>query len=182
MRIVAGDHRGRVLKTPVGNDIRPTSDKIRQALFNALQHRGAVVDAKVLDAFCGTGALALEAYSQGATSCVFMDIAAGSLALARENAALLKADGVSWFLKKDATHPGVRPDDIPLATLLFLDPPYHKNLVPQALVALKSSGWLDSDGCFVVAEAEKAADLSNLEGEILFDKTYRETRVLILQI
>jgi len=178
MRIVAGEHRGRVLKTVAGPNIRPTSDKVRQAIFNALQHRGAVENAVVLDAFCGTGALALEAYSQGAKACIFMDMAPESLQLAQDNAALLKALRFSSFINKDATRPGLRPALIQPANLIFLDPPYHKNLIPQALTALQEYSWV-AENCFIVAEAEKAANLNELPGEIVFDKTYRDTRVVI---
>ena len=69
MRIVGGKHRSRTLFTPKDNAVRPTSDKVRQAVFNILNSRGLVVDAIVIDAFCGTGALGLEALSQGAKQC-----------------------------------------------------------------------------------------------------------------
>lgn len=178
MRIVAGLHRGRLLKTPRGADIRPTSDKVRQALFNALRHRGAVDDAIVLDAFCGTGAMGLEALSQGAAHCLFMDLAKSSLDLARQNAALLKEDDRSAFVLRDAAKPGRKPDGIPPVTLLFLDPPYHKNLVPQAFKALLDNGWLAA-GCLVVAEAEKNADLSGMPGSVEFERRYGDTLVTV---
>ncbi len=89
MRIVAGQYGGRRLEVPKGRDIRPTSDKVRGAIFNALRSRGAVENARVLDAFCGTGALGLEALSQGAAHCTFLDKAKDSLALAKVNAQAL---------------------------------------------------------------------------------------------
>ena len=181
MRIVAGTHRGRILKTPTGSDIRPTSDKVRQAVFNALNSRGAVVDAVVLDAFCGTGALGLEAISQGAVSAIFTDTSATSLDLAKANAAVLREEGNCTFLLKDASNPGQRPATIPAATLLFLDPPYRKNLVPLALKALQENNWLAPD-CIVLAETEKDADLSQLPGEILTEKSYGDTKVVFLVI
>jgi 16S rRNA (guanine966-N2)-methyltransferase len=181
MRIVAGTHRGRILKTPTGADIRPTSDKVRQAVFNALHSRGAVTDAIVLDAFCGTGALGLEALSQGAAAAIFTDISAASLALAKDNAALLREEQACTFLLKDAANPGPRPDTVAAATLLFLDPPYRKNLVPQSLKALQENGWLAPD-CIVLAEAEKGDDLSALPGEILTEKNYGDTKVVILVV
>lgn len=181
MRIVAGQHRGRTLKTPQNSDIRPTSDKVRQALFNALNSRGVVVDAVVLDAFCGTGALGLEALSQGAESCNFMDVAKSSLALAEENAKVLKEDSRSKFFKKDAMSPGKRPEGTPAATLVFLDPPYHKDIVPQAFTALLMERWM-ADGAVVVVETEKGADLSQIPAEILFEKSYGETVVTVFQL
>ena len=181
MRIVAGTHRGRILKTPEGSDIRPTSDKVRQAVFNALHHRGAVVDAVVLDAFCGTGALGLEAISQGAQSAIFTDISSASLDLAKANAALIREEAVCTFLLKDASTPGQRPAALPQATLLFLDPPYRKNLIPLSLKALHENGWLAPE-CMVLVEAEKNDDLSLLPGEILTEKMYGDTKVVFLVI
>jgi len=180
MRIVAGRHRGRILKTPQDQAIRPTSDKVRQAVFNALQHRGAVVEAVVLDAFCGTGALGLEALSQGAAQAVFMDIAKPSLALATANALMLREGDQSQFLHKDALKPGAKPAEIPLMTLLFLDPPYHKDLVPQAFSALQAGGWLAPD-CVIVAEFERgAAGIPGLSAD--FEKTYGDTSVAIYRM
>ncbi len=176
MRIIAGLHRGRVLKAPAGRDIRPTSDKVRQALFNALNSRGAVVDAVVLDAFCGTGALGFEALSQGASACVFMDIARSSVHLAQDNAAMLREVERCAFLHKDATAPGSRPETATPATLVFLDPPYHKNLVPQALSALQAGGWI-APGAMIVAETEKGADLSQIMAPQEFSKAYGDTEI-----
>lgn len=178
MRIVAGLHRGRILKTPANHAIRPTSDKVRQALFNALQSRGLVVDAVVLDAFCGTGALGLEALSQGAARAVFFDQAKTSLTLATANAALLRETERCEFLHCDATAPGPRPAHLPAATLCFLDPPYHKNLVPQAVAALVHQNWLTPE-CCLVCETEKAADLGSIDAIPLFEKTYGETSVVV---
>ena len=181
MRSVAGTHRGRILKTPTGADIRPTSDKVRQAVFNALHSRGAVADAVVLDAFCGTGALGLEALSQGAAQAIFTDISPASLELAKFNTVTLREENACTFLLKDAGNPGKRPASIAPATLLFLDPPYRKNLVPLSLKALQDNDWL-STGCIVMAEAEKSDDLSSLPGTILTEKYYGDTKVVILVI
>lgn len=181
MRIVAGLHRGRTLKTPQNSEIRPTSDKVRQALFNALNSRGVVVDAVVLDAFCGTGALGLEALSQGAAETLFMDVAKTSLGLAEENAGLLKELPRSKFFLKDATSPGKKPEAVPPATLVFLDPPYHKNLVPQAFAGLVTERWL-ADGAIVVVETELGADLSGIPADILFEKTYGDTVITVFSV
>lgn len=181
MRIIAGTHRGRVLKTPQNNDIRPTGDRVRQALFNALQHRGAVVDAVVLDGFCGTGALGLEALSQGAAQAIFIDQAKTSLSLTEANAALLRETDNCHFLLKDTGAIGSRPAALPQATLIFLDPPYHHDLVPQGFQALLAGGWI-APGAFVVCETEKGADLAGIAGEIDFEKTYGDTSVVVFAL
>ena len=97
MRIVAGQWGGRRLIEPRGRDIRPTSDKVRGAVFNMLRGYGAVEGACVLDAFCGSGALGLEALSQGAHSCVFADKDRASLDLARRNVAQFDAQEMCEF-------------------------------------------------------------------------------------
>lgn len=103
MRIIGGSARGRQLKTPVGQDIRPTSDKVRLAIFNALFSRGGVVGKVVLDAFCGTGALGCEALSQGAAKAIFYDNSKTSLTLTKENIAALGFMDRAEFMLKDAT-------------------------------------------------------------------------------
>lgn len=176
MRIIGGSARGRQLNTPVGMDIRPTSDKVRSAIFNALFSRGGVVDAVVLDAFCGTGALGLEALSQGASACYFFDNSKVSLNLAKQNAADLGLMDGAHFAQKDATKLGERPSSMLPATILFLDPPYRKNLIEPTLDALMSGNWLAEDAIIVIETEKEAAPLTGF-GELSFDKTYGETRV-----
>ena len=144
MRIVAGRLKGRRLLVPKGRDIRPTADRTRQALFDLLEHGhlragggSAVVDAVVLDAFCGTGALGLEAYSRGAAEVSFMDSSSTSIDCARANA---RALGVAaHFILADATNP---PSARKPAELVFLDAPYDSGLTAPALAALAASGWI----------------------------------------
>jgi len=179
MRIIGGSARGRQLKTPVAQDIRPTSDKVRLAIFNALFSRGGVVDAVVVDAFCGTGALGLEALSQGAKMCYFFDNSKTSLNLAKENAADLDFLDKCHFAQKDATKLGERPAINLLATIIFLDPPYRKGLVQPTLDALKAGDWL-ADNAIIIIETEHEAEPIQSFGDIIFDKIYGETRVTFL--
>lgn len=157
MRIVSGLYKGRRLNVPKNNNIRPTTDKIRGAIFNMLESRGAVDGANVLDAFCGSGALGLEALSRGAAFCCFMDKARTSLSLARENAEMLDADENSDFLLKDTTRIGKRRDDQKPFDLIFLDPPYYKGLVMASLDALYVGEWIAEDA-YIVCEMEKNCD------------------------
>ena len=94
MRIVSGLYGGRKIQAPKGRMVRPTTDKVRGAVFNMLQSRGLVDDAVVLDAFCGTGGMGLEALSRGAHSCTFVDSARDSLVCVKENISSLGAEGV----------------------------------------------------------------------------------------
>lgn len=159
MRIVAGKHRGRPLQSPQGGAVRPTSDRARESLFNILEHgklatgglspvRGAIV----LDAFCGTGALGLEALSRGAASAVFLDSDSTALRLARANAQTLGETGRSQFLQGDARTPPRAPTP---CTLVFLDPPYGENLVGPALEGLANGGWFAPEAIAVIESATR---------------------------
>ena len=154
MRIVAGRHRGLALEAPTDARIRPTADRVRQALFDVLEHRFGVGaasplrDARVLDLFCGSGALGLEALSRGAARCIFVDNDATALALAERNVRRARAIDAARFVLRDATRPGTAPE---AATLAFLDPPYGAGLAAPALAALRDQGWL-ADGALVCVE------------------------------
>jgi 16S rRNA (guanine966-N2)-methyltransferase len=178
MRIVAGKYRSRILKAPSGDAIRPTSDKLRGAVFNMLRSRGVLAGANAMDCFCGTGALGIEALSQGAESCVFVDNARESLGLARENAASLKIGDEAVFILKDAAKIGPRPDEIAPRGLVFLDPPYRKNLVPLAIESLQQNGWLAEDAFFVI-EVEKGFAAAIPGITVQDERSYGETTVML---
>jgi 16S rRNA (guanine966-N2)-methyltransferase len=176
VRIIAGIYGGRRLETPKSDDIRPTSDKLRGAIFNALASRIDFDGITVLDICCGTGALGLEALSRGAGKAVFIDSARGSLDLARKNAAALGAHGI--FLLKDAAKLGDRPEDIAPAALFFCDPPYNKHIIPGTLQALASGGWLEP-GAFSVLEMDKKESLALPSGfSADQEKIYGDTKVI----
>jgi 16S rRNA (guanine966-N2)-methyltransferase len=151
MRIVAGQWRGRTLVAPVGQTTRPTSERMRQAVFDMLAHapwaEGCLRDAEVLDVFAGTGALGLEALSRGAKGAHFFETDRAALASLRANIAACKADTRATVLAYDAT----KPPNGPACSLVFLDPPYAKDLVPKALTALAAAGWI-APRALVVAE------------------------------
>lgn len=178
MKIVAGTAGGRKLITPRDDKIRPTSDKVRGAIFNALGARGAVDGAHVMDVFCGSGALGLEALSRGAARCFFVDKARDSLNLAKENAAVLGFKQQSDFLLSDAAKIPARSGDVPQAGLVFLDPPYHKNLILPAVVGLEEGGWLSPES-FIVIESERDFQPSWPVFITPYDeKIYGETKVI----
>jgi 16S rRNA (guanine966-N2)-methyltransferase len=152
VRIVGGRFRGRRLKTPADERVRPTTDRVRESLFNILLHMNPPVldGAVVLDMFAGTGALGLEALSRGAARAVFVDLDPGSLALVRENIAAVGAEHLCQVLKADATRLA---SSTAAATLAFLDPPYGKALVAPALAAAARGGWLRPGAVIVVETA-----------------------------
>ena len=179
MRIIAGTAKGRILQSPRDQAIRPTSDKVRGAIFNALKSRVDIEGAVVLDCFCGSGALGLEALSRGAAQCIFIDKERESLDLARANAKALNFSGQSHFILVDVNKIK-RHEDAP-AALAFLDPPYHKNLVLPALQSLAARGWLAA-GAVCVVETEKGAALAVPGFTALTDKVYGTTQVHFLQL
>ena len=155
--MVAGKLRGRALATPDDARIRPTSDRVRQAVFNILAHgieNFRIDGALVLDLFAGTGALGIEALSRGARSCVFVEEYPEARGLIRRNIEAFGLTGVTHVYRRDATDLGDSGNRDPF-TLVFLDPPYGKGLGERALASAASGGWLAS-GAIVVLE-ERAA-------------------------
>ncbi len=177
MRIVAGRHRGRALIAPPGEEIRPTSDRARESLFNILAHgRLAEVDgtsplagAVVLDAFCGTGALAMEALSRGAATAILLDNNPSALSVARANLRALGEDARATVVLADALEPPAKGPQQAPATLVFLDPPYRSGLAGKALAALDRRGWIAA-GAVVVVETESRDPVTPPEGFTLIDE------------
>ena len=156
MRIIGGSHRGLALAEVGAGDaaarLRPTSDRVRESLFNLLQHRpegDPVPGARVLDLFAGTGALGLEALSRGAAHVTFIDDGAAARALLRRNIERMRAMGATKVWRRDATRLGEN-RGAPF-TLVFLDPPYGRGLGEAALASAVAGGWL-ARGALVVWE------------------------------
>ena len=161
MRIIAGEFRGRRLRTPKGQAIRPTGDRAREALFGILEHgtpplRGA----RFLDLFCGTGAVGLEAHSRGADEVVLVESDRAALQLAEANIALLGSPPRVRLLARDATRLGPAPHPF---DLVFLDPPYRSGLSGPALEGLLRHDWLEADS-LVVVELAATDDLELPDG------------------
>lgn len=158
MRIVGGRLGGRTLRGPQGDSIRPTTDRMRESLFNILSHGldVAIEEARVLDLFAGTGALSAEAVSRGAGFAVMVDIGAEARGLQRENVEALGLGGVTRILRRDATRLGeVAPFD-PFS-LVFCDPPYGKGLGEAALASAIRGGWIAPGGLIVLEERASVA-------------------------
>lgn len=156
MRIIGGRLRGRKLQTFKGSQVRPTADRVREALFNILGDKFA--DANILDLFAGTGALGIEALSRGAQTAVFVDNSAQSLAVLRKNldrcALQPYARIIQWDISRNLTCLKCYPETF---DMVFMDPPYHLDLVTKALQHLLDSGCLSSRA-LLVAEHEVGAE------------------------
>jgi 16S rRNA (guanine966-N2)-methyltransferase len=179
MRITGGEFGGRILHAPKDRNIRPTSDKVRQAIFNILSSHDLIDGAVVIDAFCGTGALGIEALSRGASFCTFMDNSRDSLELCQKNLSQLQGIEKQFqAIKANALKPSLRSQSIPEASLVFLDPPYNKRMIAPALAALRAAGWMANEYA-VVMEMDKGESLPETGGQIIADKFYGDTRVII---
>jgi 16S rRNA (guanine966-N2)-methyltransferase len=182
MRIVGGRLKGRVLQGPKSDAIRPTSDRLRESLFNILvhSHDDPVTGARVIDLFAGTGAFGLEAVSRGADFALLIDDGAEARALIRENVEALGLGGVTRIFRRDARKLGEAPPGPPY-TLAFLDPPYNRGLAEHALVALARGGWL-APGALAIVEEAVAAMFEPAAGyELLERRDYAETEVIFLR-
>lgn len=148
MRIIGGSARGRRLFAPRGRDIRPTPDRVREAVFNIL---GDIAGLTVLDLFAGTGAMGLEALSRGAAWCTFVDNGREALELIARNAAACGFDNLA-IVRADPSRNLARLGKLSRRyDLVFCDPPYGQGLVPRTLARLEASGLL-APGATIVAE------------------------------
>ena len=143
MRIIAGRLRRRQLRTPKGRLTRPTTDRVREALFNLVEARRRLDGADVLDLFAGTGSLGLEALSRGAVAASFVEQQSRVLKIARQNADDLEVSDACWFLRADAVAYLERYSGPPF-DVIFADPPYELEALPRlpnlALPHLKPGG------------------------------------------
>lgn len=184
MRVVGGRLRGRPLaspRDPGDQRIRPTSDRVREAIFNILTHgisEFTLEGAKVLDLFAGTGALGVEALSRGADFCLFVEQDVEARGLIRRNVEAFDLPGVTRIFRRDATDLG------PAAhrggfTLLFADPPYGRGLAEKALASAAAGGWL-ADGAIAVIEEGERSRIELPEGFTEIDRrTWGSTQVML---
>lgn len=181
MRIVAGRFRGKSLKTPTDHTIRPTSDRVRESVFNILANTfGPVFDeVRVLDLFAGTGALGFEALSRGAASAIFVDMGAEARGLIREHMIAFGVTGQSKLLRRDATDLGAT-GNMPPCNLVFCDPPYGQELGEKALASASTGRWIAS-GATIVLEERSDTEITLPEGFVLEDeRQYGDTKIRFL--
>lgn len=184
MRIIGGRSRGLHL-APVGAGdaaahLRPTSDRVRESIFNLLINGGygnPVQDARVLDLFAGTGALGLEALSRGASHVTFVDDGATARALLHRNIDLMRAKTQTETLRRDACQMGPNPN--PAFDLIFLDPPYGKGLGERALASGAAGGWFAPEA--LVVWEEGTAPPPPVGFDLLDQRKYGDTTVSILR-
>ncbi len=187
MRITGGKFRGRVIPVPPGGDIRPTTDRAREAVFNILAHANwaqempALGGARVLDVFCGSGALGLEALSRGAVKVTFLDHDGAQLDQICQTAESLGAEDATEILKRDALSPGPAPHPAAAAEIAFLDAPYGEGLAPPALTALAHQGWIAIGALLVIELAAKDGFDPPQGFAVLDERRYGATRFVFLR-
>ncbi len=182
MRVVSGRLRSRPLAGPRGHGLRPTADRLREALFNILAHvyGDPVSGARVLDLFAGTGALGIEAVSRGAAFALFVDNGIQARALLRDNLGTLGLGGVTRVFRRDATKLGPAAPLEPF-TLAFVDPPYGRGLAEQALRSAREGGWLQPKALVVVEEAADTGFRAPEGFEELERRKYDDTEFTFLR-
>jgi 16S rRNA (guanine966-N2)-methyltransferase len=174
MRIVAGQFRGRPLAAPEGTHTRPTSDRVREAVFNILEHGSAgfsFAHVRVLDLFAGTGALGLEALSRGAAFCLFVEEDVAARGLIRRNIETLGVTGTTKVFRRDGNRSGG-------FSLAFLDPPYEQGLALRALASAAQGGWLAPGAVAVIEESRRAAVALPPGFEALEQRTWGDTQAV----
>jgi 16S rRNA (guanine966-N2)-methyltransferase len=180
MRIVGGRFRGRLLAAPDDGRTRPTSDRVREAVFNILAHSAAgfsFEDVRVLDLFAGTGALGIEGLSRGASYCLFVEEDAEARSLIRRNIEVFGLAGITKIYRRGACDLGPAGHRGGFG-LVFLDPPYGKGLGERALASAAAGGWLAA-GAVIVLEERKGTAVDLPAGFTAFDnRTWGDTQVL----
>lgn len=171
MRIVGGTFRGRALAAPRHEGLRPTSDRVRESVFNILLHGVSdftLEGARVIDLFAGTGALGIEALSRGAGYCLFVEEQPEARALIRTNVEAMGLTGVTRIFRRDATDLGPAGNMEPYR-LALIDPPYSQGLGEKALVILRDGRWLEK-GAIVMLEERESAVVTLPEGYTEIDR------------
>ncbi len=179
MRIVAGRFRGALLAAPKSRDIRPTSDRVRESIFNILTHgipEFLLEGVRVLDLFAGTGALGFEALSRGASSCLFIDNSAEARGLIRQSIDKLGLAREAKLFRRDATDLGLA-GSLPPFGLVFADPPYGRGLADLAIASAEKGGWLIPGAVVVIEEEIGAKPSLPVSFERLDERFYGSTSV-----
>ncbi|MEA4815392.1 MAG: 16S rRNA (guanine(966)-N(2))-methyltransferase RsmD [Lachnospiraceae bacterium] len=178
MRVITGKARGHKLLAPEGLDTRPTTDRIKESLFNIIAPN--LQDSTFLDLFCGSGAIGIEALSRGAKKAVFVDNSdecqpyiKRNLEFTKliENATIIKSDAINainYFKEKNFEF-----------DIIFMDPPYKSNIAAKVLLEISKAGILKKTG-YVIIEAPKGRDFSNVDGfSVIREKAYGKTTTMV---
>lgn len=178
LRIIGGSKRGLKLIGFEGDSVRPTTDRVKENIFNIIAPY--VTDASTLDLFGGTGALSIEALSRGARKAVVCDVAESSLSIIRTNLAKAEFSAAAQVVKADAVQYISATDES--FDIIFIDPPYNTDLLEKALAAIAKNPRICPDG-IIVCERDYEKELPNLSGlDVVKDKKYGRVQILVLRM
>ena len=174
MRVITGTARGRRLRTLDGNDVRPTTDRVKEAVFSAIQFD--VEGRRILDLFAGSGQMGIEALSRGASEAVFVDSSPDSIAVVRENLKVCGLNGAAVVIQGDALsylapRAGRREFDY-----AFLDPPYGRGILQSVLESVAS---VVKKGGAIICESPAGEELPETAGDFVIDREYRYGRIKV---
>jgi 16S rRNA (guanine966-N2)-methyltransferase len=184
MRIVAGVHRGRNIIAPKGDKTRPTTDRMRESIFNKLAHATWAPELeglRVIDLFAGSGALGLEAISRGAGFALFVEIEAAARGAIRQNVEVMSLFGCTKLHRRSAIDLGQKPEKVGKPfDLAFMDPPYGKGLAELSIKKLTEGAWLSDEAIICVEESARAKFDPPESWSIVDEIEAGETRVRFL--
>ncbi|KAB3535220.1 16S rRNA (guanine(966)-N(2))-methyltransferase RsmD [Alkaliphilus pronyensis] len=182
MRIIAGMAKGHTLKPPKGIDIRPTSDRVKESIFNILQYN--INDSIIIDLYAGTGNLGIEALSRGAQKCYFVDQDSNSIEIIKENLKKTKLSEGAEIIKSDskAAINGFKTKNI-MADLIFMDPPYDKGLIIPTLEAIGFNNVLNKEGIIIIEHDKNDSPPEAVSNLVKFrSKSFGNTCVSFYQL
>ncbi len=169
MRIISGKVRGLKLNTPKNDDVRPTTDRVKESLFNIIN--GHIIDSNVLDLFAGTGSLGIECLSRGANKCVFVDVSKSSIDIVKSNIKKARVESESEVMNVDCK---TAIDKLKVKNerfdLIFMDPPYYENLFVSSLQNISDAQILSQEGLIVV-EHDTVEKLPDNVGKLVKQKS-----------
>lgn len=169
MRVISGKARGLKLNTPKNEDVRPTTDRVKESLFNIIN--GYIIDGEILDLFAGTGSLGIECLSRGANKCVFVDVSKTSIDIVKSNIKKARVEDNAEILNIDYKS---AIDKVKNKTykfdIIFMDPPYYENMFIDALKKIDGSDILKDDGIIVV-EHDTKQEFPESIGNLIKDRS-----------
>lgn len=169
MRVISGKARGLKLNTPKNQDVRPTTDRVKESLFNIIN--SYIIDSKILDLFAGSGSLGIECLSRGASKCIFVDISKESIDLVKSNVKKARVENESIIINADFKD-AVKKLQVQKEKfdVIFMDPPYYKDMFVSALEGIDNADLLDEDGIIIIEHDTKDTFPNNI-GRLEKDKS-----------
>lgn len=153
LRVISGKVRGLKLDTPKNDDVRPTTDRVKESLFNIIN--SYIMDSRVLDLFAGTGSLGIECLSRGAEKCVFVDVSKESISIVKSNIKKARVENESVVINADFKEAIKRLEGKDKFDVIFMDPPYYKEMFVKALESVDNADLLDEEGIIMIEHDSK---------------------------